>query len=311
VTVDDAAPIVPTEVMLDRLRAGRLVGEVGRVERVEDGMQHVVLLIDDHLVARFARDRDSAASLRTEADVLARLAPLVTVPLPVPVHLDDDLAVHVMLHGEPTTRAAIQRLSPPARDRLMEDVAALLAGLAAAPTAGAAASVATTSRARLDRLLDAAESQVAPLLWRHQRAWLRELREAVDAVEFDHAPALIHGDLAPYHLLHDPTTGAITGVLDFGVAGVGDPAVDLACLLLTWGESLVGGRLMDVPGATLDRARVVAAALPLSWAVGAASGDAGLAVAHLGHVATDLGALPRPGGPEAVSRRGADVSPTS
>ncbi|MFC6847283.1 phosphotransferase [Streptomyces caelestis] len=43
------------------------------------------------------------------------------------------------------------------------------------------------------------------------------------------AEALVHGDLGPGHLLAQD--GALTGVIDFGDAHIGDPAVDLAWAL--------------------------------------------------------------------------------
>jgi aminoglycoside phosphotransferase (APT) family kinase protein len=33
----------------------------------------------------------------------------------------------------------------------------------------------------------------------------------------EYKPALIHGDLASYHILFDPQAGKITGVIDFGM----------------------------------------------------------------------------------------------
>lgn len=109
-------------------------------------------------------------------------------------------------------------------------------GLSAADVPDLATSAATTSRDRLRLLRQRAETQVVPLMWRHQRAWIEEIFAAVESVSFAHSPCLIHGDLAPYHVLHDPQSGRLTGVLDFGVAGLGDPAVDLGCLLAGWGE---------------------------------------------------------------------------
>jgi len=157
-----------------------------------------------------------------------------------------------------------------------------------------ATSVATTSLDRMRVLCQRAELVVAPLLWNHQRQWLDELFTAIEAVSFAHIPSLIHGDLAPYHLLHDPESGQLTGVLDFGVAGLGDPATDLACLLSVWGERFAGRLAHQWPAALelIDRARLVAMALPLEWAVMAIDTNAAdMAVAHIGHLAVDVAPL--------------------
>jgi aminoglycoside 2''-phosphotransferase len=49
------------------------------------------------------------------------------------------------------------------------------------------------------------------------------------------APALRHGDFGSCNILHDPRNEQITGIIDFGFAGLGDPAVDLASVS-TYGE---------------------------------------------------------------------------
>jgi aminoglycoside 2''-phosphotransferase len=50
-----------------------------------------------------------------------------------------------------------------------------------------------------------------------------------DAYAFE--PRLRHGDFGTGNILYDPVTRSITGILDFGGATLGDPAVDFAGLL--------------------------------------------------------------------------------
>lgn len=282
-----------------RIVAAGVTREVDEARVVTDGMQHVVLVIDDRLVARFARNPAAADALRREATLLGSMGATVTTPVPTPVHVDERFTVHRMLHGDVTTRNAVSRLPASARNRLVDEMGRFLVELASLATDGLDPSEATTSAARFRSLRERADGVVLPLLWAHQRRWYDELFDAVERVSFDHRPSLIHGDLAPYHVLHDPGTGELTGVLDFGVAGVGDPAVDLACLISTWGEGLAAGlvRTWPLAGDLVDRARLVAAALPLEWATIALEGDAAdMAVAHLGHVATDIGPFGSPFG---------------
>lgn len=49
---------------------------------------------------------------------------------------------------------------------------------------------------------------------------------------------LIHNDIKGEHILVDAESGQITGILDWADAGVGNPAVDIAGLVLTVGTSL-------------------------------------------------------------------------
>ena len=70
------------------IRSGA-VSEVRTARVVTDGLQHIVVILDEDLVARFPRDEHAVESLRTEARLLAHLEGRVSVPLPVPVHVDE------------------------------------------------------------------------------------------------------------------------------------------------------------------------------------------------------------------------------
>lgn len=283
------------ERLLTMLRRAGIVGDIGDARLVTDGMQNVVLIIDDELVARVPRTGDGRRSLVEEHRLLAHLSEHLSVPLPVPITDREDFAVHRLLRGEPITRAALGRLEGRRRDLLIDDVAQFLVELHAAPVGDdVRASAATKPLSAWLELRERAAETVMPLLWRHQREWLSELFRPVETGELslEYAPVIIHGDLAPYHLLYEPGSARLTGVLDFGMAGWGDPAVDLACLLCVWGERWATGLVRRYPelAEMADRARFMAAALPLEWALtGLEQRQPDLLVAHLGHAAMDLG----------------------
>jgi aminoglycoside 2''-phosphotransferase len=50
---------------------------------------------------------------------------------------------------------------------------------------------------------------------------------------------LRHGDFGTGNILYDPQTLHITGIIDFGFAGLGDRAVDIAGLAASYGEAFV------------------------------------------------------------------------
>jgi aminoglycoside 2''-phosphotransferase len=113
------------------------------------------------------------------------------------------------------------------------------------------------------------EAAVYPLLMSHQREWAASLFD--DALEVPgalaFAPALVHDDLAPYHILFDSVGQALSAVIDFGTAHYDDPAADFGCLLQHYGEGFVQRMLPAYPeaGAMLPRARFYALAIELSW----------------------------------------------
>jgi aminoglycoside 2''-phosphotransferase len=98
-------------------------------------------------------------------------------------------------------------------------------------------------------------------------------------------PALIHDDLASYHILYAPEERRIAGVIDFGMARLGDPAADFALIINTYGESFLKrmGRYDPAIGGTLDRARFLAGMLELFWAVeGVRANDPSWLLVHIG-----------------------------
>jgi len=85
--------------------------------------------------------------------------------------------------------------------------------------------------------------------------------------------------------LCDPAVGRLTGVIDFGTAGQGDPATDLGGLVQIYGEPFVRRMLAVYPEAEalLPRARFYAEAIELQWVMrGLTSGEPFWFTAHLG-----------------------------
>jgi len=78
---------------------------------------------------------------------------------------------------------------------------------------------------------------------------------AVATPAWNHAPVWIHADLSPGNLLC--VNGRLNGVIDFGLLGVGDPAVDLivAWNLLTARSRLAFRAAVDVDDASWARGR--------------------------------------------------------
>jgi aminoglycoside 2''-phosphotransferase len=93
-------------------------------------------------------------------------------------------------------------------------------------------------------------------------------------------PALIHGDFGTSNILFDATEQRVSGVIDFGSAGIGDPANDIAALTSrnSLPEDVVPLMEPAYAGATrlLDRARFYRGTFALQYALfGAEMGDDG------------------------------------
>jgi aminoglycoside phosphotransferase (APT) family kinase protein len=93
---------------------------------------------------------------------------------------------------------------------------------------------------------------------------------------FEGTLKLVHNDLWADHILINPQSGAVSGVIDWGDTAIGDPAVDFAGLYTWYGESWLKRVLEFYPGAldseVISRARYLATCLAIhSVALGQAA----------------------------------------
>jgi aminoglycoside 2''-phosphotransferase len=227
------------------------------VRPLQQGWDSVTLLVNDETVFRFARRPDVAARLEREARLLPRLAPSLPVAIPDIRFSCEDPAGGMrfvgyrLLAGEPLTRDSI---APGQEDMLLAQVADFLAALHFFPVdeatrLGVPGGSTDEWRGEYAALYDEVKEHVLPLLTEPERASVVHLWERYldDAANSTFAPALLHRDLGPEHILHNPTTGQLTGVIDWGDASIGDPAHDFTGLYVDLGPEFARGVLARYP----------------------------------------------------------------
>lgn len=104
---------------------------------------------------------------------------------------------------------------------------------------------------------------------RHQRDYVDSVLAPIvnGNLMMNYTPALVNGDFSPYHVLFSPTLKRLSGVIDFGTVGLGDPAVDVTTSLYNYGEHFVKRLLPYYPELEqyLERARFWKSTLELQW----------------------------------------------
>jgi aminoglycoside phosphotransferase (APT) family kinase protein len=201
------------------------------IERVPSaGTDNALYRLGDDMVVRLPRIHWAVGGVDKDFRWLPEVAPLVPVAIPEP------LAKGAPAEGYPWTWGVYRWLegANPAADRLddPDSVARQLARFVEAVH-------------RIDLAGGPAAPRGAPLDVQDEavRAALADLRGMIDTAaataEWDAAlraprwpgpPVWLHGDLLPGNLLFQD--GRLTGVLDWGGLGVGDPACDL---IAAWG----------------------------------------------------------------------------
>lgn len=230
------------------------------------GQFNAVLVLDEALVFRFPRVPQAGAALADELALLEHLDGRLPLPTPRPRYRARDphtgalaFAGYPLLPGQPLWRADLAALDQAALDQIALQLAGFLRALHGLPAPEWLRGRAPGPAARWAALFADFERELFGLIRPDARAAVLRLRDSIlAALRRDQpAPALCHGDFGGSNLLYDPHTRRVCGVIDFGSAGLDDPAVDLAALS-TYGEPFLARGLPAYPAmaAMLPRARL-------------------------------------------------------
>jgi aminoglycoside phosphotransferase (APT) family kinase protein len=232
------------------------------------GTDNAIWRLGDDLVLRLPRIHWAATQIALEERLLPRLSPHLPVAIPEPVAVGEPgesypyrWAVHRWLPGEAAT---ITRMR--GSDEFARDLARVVRSLQALPTGDAPPA---RNRARpledynaetlavIDYAGDLIDAAAARAVW----------ERALAAPAHPGPPVWVHGDLEGNCLVRG---GELSGIVDWGSACAGDPAVDIQVVwspLFTDGSRRTFLRTLGVDEATLERSKGAAihqacAALP-------------------------------------------------
>jgi aminoglycoside 2''-phosphotransferase len=207
--------------------------EIVTVERLGAGWDAEAWLINEDLVFRFNFRGGLDDQLKKESSLLPELAAYLPVRVPVPRYTAYGGEKTQGFNGYdflPGVGVQSVKLSADEMDALAADLARVLTALHTFPV----------EQAR--PLLGPIQPEVGQP-WLYRERWRTEILPIFEAEErvaiedrWDQLTKdmlipevrLIHADLGQDHILVDPATHRLTGVIDWGDATVGDPALDLA-----------------------------------------------------------------------------------
>jgi len=265
--------------------------EIEQFEINQEGLINDVAIVNKKFVFRFAKTKKYAKILDVEIKILDLVRPRIDIDIPTPIYQSYDSIVYPLLNGQSLSREIILRLDESTQISIAEQLGTFLYGLHTIEISEVGweipSTLAPVTRDKWLVLRKRVKDKVYPLLLKHQIQWAENLFDsALETPEyFEYQPVLIHGDLAPYHILFDDHKNKITGVIDFGVAGIGDAALDIGCLISTYGERFVTKMYTSYLNLEkyIPRARFYAQSLELQWVwLGIETGDNFWFSAHLG-----------------------------
>ncbi len=212
---------------------------IASIRHFGEGWANVVWIVNEEsepLLFRFPKAAAATARTLKEMRLLPELAAIVPAPVP-DYHYAASRGVpgfpypfggYPLLPGRPL--AGLEKVASPA---LASAVGRFISALQAFPSRRAAALGVPGGTAEDWRCeYDGWYRETRPMVAEHLNpSVLAAVDRKVAAFldddrHFRFQPALLHRDLGPEHLLVDPATGKLTGVIDFEDATVGDPAFD-------------------------------------------------------------------------------------
>ncbi len=248
---------------LNHAGAGALISahlQEGEIAPLGQGDFCLAFRQGEHVI-RVARHAEAAAALQREACVIGRIAPMLTLPVPVlTLHTPagcPPFTVHRYVEGEALTRSVWEGMPPAGRRAAAAGLAGFMRALHSLPASvaegcGVDRLDGTATAARLRRDIG---SSLTGLLDDATFGRLVEALEAWAIPGWERPPALLHADMSPGHVLHDPQTGSLTGIIDFGDIVLGDPARDFIFIHEDFGPHMLEEVLQHYPTPDLEALR--------------------------------------------------------
>ncbi len=263
-----------TEDRLQRIRRAFPGLEIHSVEENYEGLVNDVIVINGERIYRFAKADWAMPAMWKEGRILHLVRPHVQVDIPFWDHMEEDFISYNKLRGQPLRRQMVQRLPEKVQDALAEQMAAFYRALRHIPPEEVrAAEIGNSDALRplevYAEYYEKARQLLYPSIYEHMRDTLDEIFLPVlnGQLSMDYELRLIHADTGPHHVLFDAERQRISGILDFGTGGLGDPAMDIGNALCCYGEGFLRrmARYDDELAGMIERARFYAAEVEVWW----------------------------------------------
>ncbi|WP_174616036.1 phosphotransferase family protein [Virgibacillus ihumii] len=217
---------------------------IEKVKQIDIGQNNDVLEINDSLIFRFPKYKEGVDKLIDEADILAKAKEMMrdcAIPDPIYQSFGKKEVGKVFAGYRKIEGVSLQKPDITGAGKLETSIRSFslvnfLLRLHAASTDGLD-EAAPDLEAEYNNLFDRIQRKLFPYMRsdakREVSGFFEDFFAQVNTFHFK--PVLIHGDFGASNLLWDSKKLELTGVIDFGESGVGDPAYDFAGVLASYG----------------------------------------------------------------------------
>lgn len=208
-----------------------------QVRMFDDGWDYVVFVLDGQKAFRFPRRPDYAKKLPVEVSFLDYFRNLSPVTIPnLTFHTDKitglPYVTYDFISGIQFTKNVSNTFSKEELRQIARQIGGLLDKLHSFPIDRAKkldvkqVESLKTWRNKLEKI----KQTVFPYIARTEQNWsILIFENFFKTVQANPMPlAVIHSDIMPEHIIVNPGTHALSGIIDFGDVEIGDPAYDFA-----------------------------------------------------------------------------------
>lgn len=222
--------------------------ELQSLKLLGSGTDSTAYLANDQWIFRFPKSNAAQKTLKKEIVLLPQLRNHLPIAIPDFKYIakDTDKLLYVcyqMLPGVPLEKNIFDTMPIQKQEQALKDLTRFLQILHKFP-------IQTASECRVQKELykGAYHSEQKLLLREIQHLLSKEEISKIENIfssyekdekNISNPLSILHADLKPDHILYDPETGHITGIIDWGDVCIGDPDFDFTCLSLFYDQDFV------------------------------------------------------------------------
>jgi aminoglycoside 2''-phosphotransferase len=211
----------------------------------EIGQNNDVIIVNQSIVFRFPKYQKGIESLKKETEILEAINNTVSIPIPNPIYQSFEkrevgrvFVGYELITGSPLWKASFGSIK---NEKVLKSLAAQLVRFLIeihSISKNKLPLEETDPREQMVNLYQRIKNKLYPFMREEAQQQISQSFETFfQRAAFSNInTTLVHGDFGATNILWDPDSYKISGIIDFGGSGIGDPAYDFAGILSSYGE---------------------------------------------------------------------------
>lgn len=224
---------------------------ISSVKPITSGQNNDVIIVNDEFIFRFPKYKSGIERLKTEVAMLKGISKCITLPIPqitfenVTTNIVGQAFIgYRLIAGESFKRETLLSIHNEQNlENLAQQLARFLRELhtVSVETAIGQQLPVFDTYEEWSNIYSRIQEKCFPYMRLDARDWVRYHFETFlhDSTHFAYKPVLKHGDFGSSNILFSSDRQEISGIIDFGDAGLGDPAYDFAGILSCYGADFL------------------------------------------------------------------------